>query len=93
MTGSSFEREGVEALERGDNAEGVRLLEISTRMKGAPARAWMNLGTAYHRLGRLADALVAYEHAAQMPDGTSEFQKTAHDLKVYLNYTSHGGRK
>ena len=78
------ERAGVEALQRGDNANAKRLLEISVRMNGAPARAWFNLGIAYQRLGLHADALAAYEHAARMPDATSDVRKTAQIMKEYL---------
>lgn len=78
-----IERAGVEALDRGDNEYAKTLLETSARMRGAPARAWYNLGIACHRLGRYEDALAAYEHAAAMPDSTSEFKETAQRMKEF----------
>ena len=75
------EHAGVEALERADNSKAVKLLEISARMRKAPARAWYNLGVAYERLGRYEDAAAAFEHAAQMPDATSEYRQAAEALR------------
>jgi Tetratricopeptide repeat. len=77
------ERAGLEALDRNDAQRAVKLLEISTRMRQAPTRAWYNLGIAYQHLRRYDDALTAYEHAAQMPDGDSKMQKAAQEMKDY----------
>jgi membrane associated rhomboid family serine protease len=78
------EQAGLEALNRNDAARGVKLLEISARMRRAPARSWYNLGTAYQVLGRNDDALAAYEHAAQMPDADSDMQQAVQEMKDYL---------
>ena len=79
------ERAGLEALLRSDGAKAIRLLDISARMRGAPARAWYNLGIAYQRLGRDEDAVAAYEHAAAMPDATSEIQKAAEEMRFWTS--------
>jgi membrane associated rhomboid family serine protease len=83
---SEVERAGLEALERDHIPRAVKLLEISTRMRRAPARAWYNLGIAYQRARRYDDALAAYEHAAQMPDADSDMQKVALELKDSLTW-------
>ena len=75
------ERAGLEALERGNFPRAVKLLETSAHMRGAPARAWYNLGIAYQRQGKYDVAVAALEHAAQMPDGTAEYQQVAAELK------------
>ena len=80
------EQAGLEALNRNDIPRAVKLLEISVRMRRAPARAWYNLGTVYRVLGRDDDALTAYEHAAQMPDADSDMQQAAQQMKDYLTW-------
>jgi membrane associated rhomboid family serine protease len=77
---------GWEALSQNHDTNAVKLLEIATRMRHAPARAWYNLGVAYGRLGRFDEALAAYEHAAQMPDADSKTQQAAQELKGYLTW-------
>ncbi len=83
---SDVEWTGYEALQQNHDAEAARWLETATRMRHAPARAWYNLGIAYARLGRYDDALVAYEHAAQMPDADSKVQQAAQEIKDYLSW-------
>jgi tetratricopeptide (TPR) repeat protein len=78
------EQAGLKALDRADIPRAVKLLETSAHMRGAPARAWYNLGIAYQRLGNYDRALAAFEHAAEMPGATSNYQKTADETKIYL---------
>ncbi|HLX97009.1 MAG TPA: rhomboid family intramembrane serine protease [Verrucomicrobiae bacterium] len=78
------EQAGLDALTRNNIPRGVKLLELSTRMRRAPARTWYNLGTAYQALGKYDDALAAYEHAAQMPDADNDMQQAAQQMKDYL---------
>lgn len=75
---SEVERAGLAALDH-NNAHAVKDLEIAVRMRHAPARAWYNLGVAYERVGRRADAAKAFGHAAGMPDANAEMQSTAKD--------------
>jgi tetratricopeptide (TPR) repeat protein len=84
---TEVERAGLSVLERGDYKRAVRLLEISARMRHAPARAWYNLGIAYQYAKRYDDAASAYKHAADMPDSDDEMRKTAQDMKSYLTRT------
>lgn len=84
-TGLFIEMAGLDALDRNDTSQAVKLLEISTRMSHAPARAWYNLGVAYQRADRYGDAISAYEHAAQMPGGDNQMSKAADDLKLYMS--------
>jgi membrane associated rhomboid family serine protease len=76
----AVERQGVEAMTKSEIAHAVRLLETATNTRKAPARAWYNLGIAYHRAGRLKDAAKAYQRAAQLPDATSDMQEMAKTL-------------
>jgi membrane associated rhomboid family serine protease len=78
------EQAGLDALAHNDTSRAVKLLELSTRMRRAPARAWYNLGIVYRGLGRYDDALAACEHAAQMPDANSDMQQAAQVMKDYL---------
>jgi membrane associated rhomboid family serine protease len=78
------ERAGLDAMDHHDMPKAVKLLEISTRMKHAPARAWYNLGIAYQSAQRYDEALTALKHAAQMPDSDSGMQKIAEDME-HLN--------
>jgi membrane associated rhomboid family serine protease len=80
---AEVERAGVDALERKDRGRAIRLLEIAVHMKAAPARAWYNLGIAYHGLEKYDQALAAYEHAAKMPDADSGIRKVAQEMKDY----------
>ena len=75
---------GYEALQQNKNADAVKFLEMATRMRHAPSRAWYNLGIAYARLGRFEDALTAYEHAAQMPDADGKAEQAAQQIEQYL---------
>jgi hypothetical protein len=50
-------------------------------MKQAPARTWYNLGVAYQHAGRYADAVRAFEHAADMPDADDDMREVGKDLK------------
>lgn len=75
-----------EALNQNQDTNAVRLLEIATRMRHAPARAWYNLGIAYSRVERYDQALGAFEHAAQMPDADSRMQRAAKGMKEYLTW-------
>ena len=82
---AEIERAGLSALDRGEISKAVKRLETAAHMRGAPARAWYNLGIAYHRQNRYDHALVAYEQAAKMPDATSEFQQSAKEMRTYWN--------
>ncbi len=83
-TGREIEWAGCEALNQNHDTRAVELLEVATRMRNAPARAWYNLGVAYDRADRYRDALAAYEHAARMPDADSEIRQAAVDAREYL---------
>lgn len=75
---------GYNALQQNHDADAVKFLEIATRMRHAPSRAWYNLGVAYARVGRFDKALAAYEHAAQMPDADTKAEQAAQETKEYL---------
>lgn len=77
------ERAGLDALNQNNTARGVQLLETSTKMRQAPARAWYNLGIAYQTARRYDDALAAFEHAAAMPGSDSEMQQAADQMRNY----------
>jgi len=87
------EQAGLEALNRNDDSRGLRLLEMATRMRRAPARAWYNLGAVYQNLGRYDDAWAAYQHAAQMPDANSDMQQAAEEMKDYLAWKKGGSEQ
>jgi membrane associated rhomboid family serine protease len=78
------EEAGLKALDRDDVPRAVKLLETSAHMRGAPARAWYNLGIAYQRLGNYERALAAFEHAAEMPGATSNYQKIVEETRAFL---------
>jgi membrane associated rhomboid family serine protease len=82
--GAEIEHAGVEAMYRSDNQTAAKLLEQAVRLRHAPARAWFNLGVAYQRLHREADALAAYQHAAGMPDADAEMRQAAQQMKRYV---------
>ena len=82
--GLEIEHLGWKALDQDNPARAAKLLETVTSMKHAPARAWYNLGIAYDRLGKNRAALVAYEHAAQMPDADSSMKEAAKDMRNYM---------
>jgi membrane associated rhomboid family serine protease len=80
---SEVERVGLEELEQNHLTNAVRLLEISTQMRHAPARAWYNLGVTLQQMHRHSEAVAAFEHAAQMPDADTEMRKAARETKTY----------
>ena len=82
---TEVERAGVEALAKNESARAVRLLEMSTRMKTAPARTWFNLGIAYQQAKDYERALSAYEHAAHMPGADNQMRETAEQMKTYVS--------
>jgi len=57
---------GVEALQRGALAEAAEALAEAVRLDPGDAHALSFLGHALQRLGRLADALAAFERAANL---------------------------
>jgi tetratricopeptide (TPR) repeat protein len=54
---------GKKFLDRGDYADAVAQLKMATSLLATNAQAWNYLGLAYHRAGRPADAVVAYQRA------------------------------
>jgi Tfp pilus assembly protein PilF len=74
-------------LEHDNPARAAKFLAVAVKMPHAPARAWFNLGIAYQRSGRPADALAAFEHAAQMPDADADMQKAAEGIKEIYQST------
>lgn len=82
--GLQIEHAGVEALYRSDNQEAVKLLQEAVRLPRAPARAWFNLGVAYQRLNRNAEALAAFERAARLPDADADMREAAQQMKRYF---------
>jgi membrane associated rhomboid family serine protease len=76
-----IEHAGLEAIDSDDLPRAVQLLETSAHLRGAPARAWYNLGIAYQRLGKFEAASAAFDHAAQMPDADSDMQRVAQESK------------
>jgi cytochrome c-type biogenesis protein CcmH/NrfG len=82
---AEVERLGVEALFKRENQRAVELLEMSTHMKAAPARAWYNLGIAYQRMGQHKQALAAYEQAARLPSADNAMRKAATEMKEYIS--------
>jgi Flp pilus assembly protein TadD len=71
-------------LEHGDKARAVKLLEVAVQMDHPSAQTWFNLGIAYQRTGKFAEAAKAYQHAADMPGADAEMQQAAQDMKQYL---------
>ena len=84
--GSEIERAGLDAMDRGNKSKAVKLLEVAAGRKNAPARAWYNLGIAYQRNDDYPNALRAYEKASNLPDADPDIQKSARDLKEYLEF-------
>ena len=60
-----LEKLGYDALMSNDNERACRYLRAATAMRHADPSAWSNLGIAYQRLGRWADADRAYKRAAE----------------------------
>lgn len=80
---AEVEQAAAGALNHNNTAHAVKLLEFAVRMKHAPARAWYNLGVAYSHAKRYDDAVMAYEHAAGMPDADSKMREIAQHLRDY----------
>ncbi len=81
---AEVELAGYEAVKQNNDVDAVKFLEIATRMRHAPSRAWYNLGIAYTRVGRFDDALTAYEHAARMPDADTNAEQAAQEVRDYF---------
>ncbi|HEV2694896.1 MAG TPA: rhomboid family intramembrane serine protease [Verrucomicrobiae bacterium] len=79
------ERAALDALDQGKITPAVKLLTTATTMRHAPARAWYNLGIAYEKAGKFAEASTAFTHASQMPDSDSEMDQAAQNVKKLLN--------
>jgi hypothetical protein len=77
------ERAALSALDNDQVEHAVKLLEMAVTMRQAPARAWYNLGFAYHRAGRVQDSVRAYEHAASMADADADMRKMGAALKGF----------
>lgn len=58
--------DGQRRLEQGDLPRAIERLETATRLLGTNAHAWNYLGIAYHRDGRLTNAVLAYQRALQV---------------------------
>ena len=62
---------GYLALEKGDNQQAVFLYKKAVAIDSRQYGWWWNLGIAYQRLNRMAEANDAYSHAAALkPDRT-----------------------
>ena len=72
-----IEEAALAALHRNDVSHAVNLLEIATKRRDAPARAWYNLGVALEHQGKLTEAAVALQHAAQMPGADQQMLDAA----------------
>ena len=54
-------------MDAGEFPEAVRLLERVTHATPAYVEGWLNLGLAYQKSGRLAEARVAFERVEKSP--------------------------
>lgn len=71
---------GINDLEQGHGAHAVKVLQIATQLRHAPASAWYNLGVACQRTGRPLEAVAAFQHAGTLPDADSDMQRLASEL-------------
>jgi membrane associated rhomboid family serine protease len=61
--GWDFARRGYAALMKGDNQQAVELYEGAVKIDAQQEGWWNNLGIAYRRVGRFAEAKHAFDHA------------------------------
>ena len=66
--GLYYSNRGAEEIQERDYEEGERLLEIAVALDPEMAPAWVNLGVAHRRRGRLAAAEAAYERAIELDE-------------------------
>lgn len=67
---------GYAALQANRNQEAIRWLGDATVYQPKLAAYWFDLGIAYHRLGNIPAAKVAYEKAQQLEPGNAEYSET-----------------
>jgi membrane associated rhomboid family serine protease len=75
--GLEMEQAALAALDRDDSAHAVKLLEIASQKRNAPAHTWYNLGVALEHAGRFQEGDIAIQHAAQMPDADQQIMDAA----------------
>ncbi len=63
---------GYDALTKNDNVTAIRWLRDATRMSPHEYGYWVNLGIAYQRLDRRAEAAAAYERALKLKPGDKD---------------------
>jgi len=72
----------IEALRGGDYAQAASLLEGLVAAQPDDSRAWNNLGIAYKRLGRIADAIAAVEKALSLEPGNDSTRRNLAALRA-----------
>jgi Flp pilus assembly protein TadD len=66
-----------DALKAERNAEAIELFERAVRLSPRESTLWFNLGIAYQREHRLADAQRAYRRAAELEPGNTSYAEAA----------------
>ena len=70
--GQDFAYRGYRALEKGDNQQAVTLCEKAVAIDPQQCGWWKNLGIAYQRVGRTAEARDAFRRAAALKPERSD---------------------
>lgn len=66
-----YSNQGAEKIRAGANLEALELLETAVRLDPDLSDAWLNLGVAQRRLGRLRDAEAAYRRSLEADPGVT----------------------
>jgi len=66
-----------QALTTEHNSEAIALFERALKLSPSEPTLWFNLGIAYQREQRMADARRAYQRAAQLKPGDAMYRETA----------------
>jgi tetratricopeptide (TPR) repeat protein len=78
--------QGMDAYQAGDHARAVEAFEQADRL-GAPASNLYNLARSYEQLGRVVDALRAYDRYLESPDIPADRRARATELRDQLAAT------
>jgi membrane associated rhomboid family serine protease len=79
--GSDVAHLAYEALVRNDDARAIRLYQRAVSMRHPEANWWYNLGVAYERTQRRAEARQAFERAVDIDPDTPEYQSALKSAK------------
>ncbi len=82
----SLAYQGYRALMKDRNQDAVNLFEQALAKEPQKAEWWYDLGIAYQRMSRHADAILACQRACELAPNSDDFRRKLVEMKCYIAY-------